>query len=296
MTKERPHILIVDDEQSNLEIVTEFLSDCHYKISTAADGILAWEILRNSPSAFDVILLDRIMPNMDGMQVLQLIKEHPELKHCPVIFQSALTSQNDILEGLESGAFYYLTKPFEKAMLLSVIKTAVRDRLQHKDIFDNLKQTHKTLGLMKLASFEFKTLEEARSLALLISQVCPEPEKIVMGLTELMINAIEHGNLGISYTEKSNLNARGDWETEINRRLKQDEFAHKYAEVSYTQQNDKQTITIIDQGNGFDWRSYLDFDPARVMDNHGRGIAIANKLCFSQIEYQGLGNIVCAII
>ncbi len=289
MEKHKAHILIVDDEELNLEIISEYLFDS-YKISTAEDGAIAWEMLEKTPEAFDVILLDRMMPNMNGMEVLEKIKHHPILQYCPVIFQTAKASVTDISEGLNAGAFYYLTKPFEEDVLLSVIKTAVNDRFRYQQIQDNLEQTNLTMGKLNSAVFEFKNLEDARSIASLVSNACPEPEKIVMGLTELMVNAIEHGNLGITYDEKSVLNEQGSWINEVANRLQMEQNINKVASISFQRYADKIEITITDQGNGFDWESYMDFDPSRVMDNHGRGIAIANKLSFSSVEYCGKGN------
>ncbi len=295
MENNQAHILIVDDEILNLEIVSEYLSD-GYQISTAENGVIAWEMLENSPNEFDVILLDRMMPNMNGMEVLEKIKQHPILQHCPVIFQTAKASASDIAEGINAGAYYYLTKPFDENVLLSVTKTAVEDRLRYKEILDNLEQTNLTMGMLTSASFEFKTLDEARSIASLVSNACPEPAGIVMGLTELLINAVEHGNLGITYAEKSILNEQGTWVNEVNTRLQLVENINKTASVNFLRSPDYIEITVIDQGEGFDWKEYMDFDPDRVMDNHGRGIAVANKLSFSAVEYKGKGNEVCATL
>ena len=295
MENNQAHILIVDDEILNLEIVSEYLSD-DYQISTAENGVIAWEMLEKSPNDFDVILLDRMMPNMNGMEVLEKIKQHPILQHCPVIFQTAKASASDIAEGINAGAYYYLTKPFDENVLLSVTKTAVEDRLRYKEILDNLEQTKLTMDMLTSASFEFKTLDEARSIASLVSNACPEPAGIVMGLTELLINAVEHGNLGITYAEKSILNEQGTWVDEVNTRLQLVENINKTASVNFLRSPDYIEITVIDQGEGFDWKDYMDFDPDRVMDNHGRGIAIANKLSFSAVEYKGKGNEVCATL
>lgn len=293
MANNQAHILIVDDEIFNLEIISEYLDD-NYKISTAEDGVIAWKMLEKSPDDFDVILLDRMMPNMNGLEVLAKIKQHPVLQYCPVIFQTAKASVSDIAEGMNAGAYYYLTKPFEEELLLSVIKTAVNDRLCFKEILQNLEQTKLTMGMLNSAVFEFKTLEEARSIASLISNACPEPASIVMGLTELMVNAVEHGNLGISYDEKSILNELGTWIEEVNIRLQLPENINKIASIDFRRLADTIDITITDQGQGFNWKTYMDFDPNRLMDNHGRGIAIANQLSFSSIEYKEKGNKVCA--
>ena len=293
MANNQAHILIVDDEELNLEIISEYLED-NYTISTAEDGLIAWEMLEKSPDDFDVILLDRMMPNMNGLEVLEKIKQHPVLQHCPVIFQTAKASISDIAEGMNAGAYYYLTKPFAEEVLLSVTKTAVNDRLHYKEIQQNLEQTKLTMSMLNSAVFEFQTLEQARSIASLISNACPEPAGIVMGLTELMVNAVEHGNLGITYDEKSTLNEQGTWIEEINKRLQLYENTNKTASINFQRHTETIEITITDQGAGFDWKTYMDFDPNRVMDNHGRGIAVANKLSFSSVEYKGKGNKVCA--
>lgn len=295
MENNQAHILIVDDEIFNLEIISEYLDD-HYQISTAEDGAIAWSMLEQSPNNYDVILLDRMMPNMNGMEVLKNIKQHPELKYCPVIFQTAKASVTDIAEGIDAGAYYYLTKPFEEEVLLSVIKTAVSDQLRFKEIQQDLQKSNISMGKLTSACFEFKTLDDARSIATLVSNACPEPTAIVMGLTELMVNAIEHGNLGITYAEKSSLNESGTWGSEVNTRMQLVENIDKTASVNFVRHLNYIEITVIDQGEGFDWKKYMDFDPERVMDNHGRGIAIANKLSFSAVEYKGKGNEVCATL
>lgn len=286
-----PHVLVVDDEPFNVEIVSEFLEENGgYRISTAEDGAIALKMMEAAPEDFDVILLDRMMPNMNGMEVLQKMKQHEILRYCPVIFQTAKTNTEDIAEGLEAGAHYYLTKPFEEDVLLSVVKTAVRDRQRYKKMQVSLDINKELMGLLKAASFEFRTLDEARSLAALLCNACPEPGKVLMGLTELMVNAVEHGNLAVTYAEKSILNGSGTWYEEVERRLTLDEYSDRRASIYFQLDDGKIEITIKDQGIGFDCQSYMDFDPSRVMDNHGRGIAIANKMSFSSVEYRGCGN------
>jgi len=283
-------LLVVDDEPLNLAIITELLEDENYQIETAEDGAIAWEMLQLAPESYDVILLDRMMPNMCGMELLAKIKHHQILKHCPVIFQTAKVSPEEISEGLNAGAHYYITKPYDECVLLSVIKTAVDDRLLYKKMRDSLAKNNSIMHLLRQACFEFKTIDEARSLATLLSNACPEPDKTIMGLTELMINAVEHGNLEISYQEKSRFNRQGIWLEEVNKRLSATAYENRIASVQFQSGTNGVEIIIRDQGNGFDWANYMDFDPSRVMDSHGRGIAIANKLSFSSVEYIGTGN------
>ena len=289
-----PVILVVDDEPLNLDIIEEFLTGKgqNYTVETAIDGIEAMEKLEANSTKYDVVLLDRMMPRMSGMEVLEKMSAHSELKHIPVILQTAKVSKEDILEGLKAGAYYYLTKPFTSDILHSVVKTAVKDRGYNKALLASLNVTKSSVKLLKNAHFEFRSLEDVRAVSSLIACACDEPDKIAMGLSELMINAIEHGNLDIGYEEKSELRKRDLWESEIEKRLGFTENKEKYASVDVLNDLENVTFTISDQGNGFEWDDFMEFDTSRVMDNHGRGIAMANKLYFSKLEYQGNGNTV----
>ena len=291
-----PVILVVDDEPLNLDIIEEFLTGKGqpYVVETANDGIEAMEKLEADPNKYDVVLLDRMMPRMSGMEVLEKMSAHSELKYIPVILQTAKVSKEDILEGLKAGAYYYLTKPFTSDILHSVVNTAVKDRGYNKALLASLNVTKSSVKLLKNAQFQFQNLEDVRAVSSLIACTCNEADKIAMGLSELMINAIEHGNLNIGYEEKSELRKQGLWEAEIEKRLKLPENMDSFAFVDVINDSKGVTFTITDQGNGFQWDDFMEFDTERVMDNHGRGIAMANKLYFSSVEYQGKGNVVSA--
>lgn len=296
MSDHRPRILVVDDEEFNLEIIQGYLEDEGYLLDFARDGVEAWEMLEREPESYDAVLLDRMMPRMDGMRVLGRIKEHPRLRATPVILQTARAGKEDVVEGIRAGAHYYLAKPFDEAMLVSVVRTATRDGGQYRGMREELRETTHTLGLMRGGRFRYRTLAEARALSALLASACPRAETVAMGLAELMINAVEHGNLGISYAEKSALNEAGEWEAEVERRLARADQAERHVEVEFTRDETRIRIAIADQGPGFDWSSYLSLAPERAMDNHGRGIAMAGILSFSHIEYRGCGNEVVATI
>src|SRR5690606_17200266 len=136
----------------------------------------------------------------------------------------------------------------------------------------------------------FRTLEEAKHIAYYVANCCPEPENTVFGLSELMINAVEHGNLGITFAEKTQLVLEGVWEKEVRRRLQLDEHRHKFGTLTFEADEGLITITITDKGDGFVWQEYLEFKPARMTAPHGRGIAMTNALNFSKLEYRRGGR------
>jgi CheY-like chemotaxis protein len=285
-----PNVLIVDDEPFNVEILLEYLEDTGYSLHTAEDGQEAWEKLEADPGLYDVVILDRMMPRMNGMQVLERIKQHPELQSVPVILQTALAAQDEILEGLQAGAYYYLTKPFDEAMLRSVMSTAVDDRMRYRRALEDSDLVGRTFGLMREGIFEFQSLNSARDLSTVLANACPDPRRVVIGLTELLVNAVEHGNLGITYDEKGRLREQDRWEDEVNARLADADNAEKQVVVRFVQEDDCIRVRIEDQGGGFDWQKYTEMDPARAFDSHGRGIAMSKMVSFDSLNYLGCGN------
>jgi CheY-like chemotaxis protein len=292
------YILVVDDEPLNLIIIGEYLGAAEegYQWETAENGDQAWQMLEEAPERYAAVLLDRMMPKMDGMQVLARIKTHPVLKEVPVILQTARAAKEDIEEGIKAGAYYYLTKPYQEEELLSIVRTAVHDHLRYLALRRELDSKNAVLALMHSSEFRYRTLEEARNLASILAQACPSPETTITGLVELMVNAVEHGNLSISYDEKGELNDKGKWEQEVQRRLQLPEFRDKQVDVTFTRENGEIRITITDQGEGFDCQPYLEISAERGAHNHGRGIALARMISFERLEYQGMGNQVLAVI
>jgi anti-sigma regulatory factor (Ser/Thr protein kinase) len=135
--------------------------------------------------------------------------------------------------------------------------------------------------------FRFRTLDEGEYLALGIAHACDAPEQVV-AISELLCNAVEHGNLGITYDEKSKYIKEDTFYTEIERRLALPENASKYVEIKLKKSRNDMTVLITDQGPGFDFKKYLVLDETRVFHMHGRGIALANS--FADLQYLGTGN------
>lgn len=291
MVDDKPVVLAVDDEQFNLEIIKEYLSEINIETVCVESGELALIQLKQSPQKFSAVLLDRMMPGIDGIEVLKKIKADEKLNRLPVIMQTAKAGKEDMLEGLDAGAHYYLSKPYDQQTLLAIISTAVRDYQRFNHIQKNLEQSAQTLKLMDNGVFSFKTLDEARGLSSLLAKTCPEADSVVFILTELMINAVEHGNLGISYSEKSKLISDEKWEDEVTQRLNLPENVDKYVTIEFDRRSSEEIVFLItDQGAGFDWQQYMEVSPNRAFDSHGRGIAMANSLSLNHIEYLNSGN------
>ena len=289
-------VLVVDDHSIDQKLLVHHLTPEGYDVATASDGAEAWDILNADPDAFDVVLLDRAMPRLNGVELLTRIKADHRLRTLPVIMQTALSKREEILEGVRAGAYYYLTKPYDVEMLRTVIRTAVDDYRRYRELQTRMRKGVDSLRLMRRADFLFQTIQQARDLGMLLAITCPDPAATVLGLTELLINAVEHGNLGITYEEKSRIDNVAEWMREVDRRLAIPENAAKHAEVHFLRADGRIEFHIRDQGKGFDWQKYLNVDPTRAFDTHGRGIAMANRFSFSKLEYRGNGSEVIGTI
>lgn len=289
-------ILIIDDEPLNLEIIEAHLETDNYQLIKANNGEQAWSLLQANPEKYDVIILDRMMPRMDGMELLTNIKDHELMEQTPVIMQTAKVEKQDIVDGLKAGAFYYLTKPYDGDVLKAVVRSAVHDSAQYKSLQETLREGRQIFKLMTSGKFKIRDLQECNMVASQMAHICPQPHRVVTGISELLINGLEHGNLGIGYDEKSSLMRSGKWQYEVERRLKSSENSNAYVELEFNVTAESVLITIRDQGKGFDWTPYMDFDPSRAFDPHGRGIVVARLSSFDDLEYLGKGNEVVATV
>lgn len=295
-TQNQIRVLVVEDDPILSQVLSENLLAEGYAPDNVHNGEDAWARLIAQPERYSLVLLDRRMPGVDGLEVLRRIKSDPDLTYLPVVMQTAMTEPEDILAGLNAGAHYYLTKPFTAETLLAIVRTAVRDFQHAQALRREVGLSTQTLRHLARAEFRYRTPEEARDIATLLSHACPDARQAALGLFELMLNAVEHGNLGITYGEKSRLIDLSELQVEIRRRLLHPNYAQRWARVEMTRTGQDIQFLISDEGEGFDWRRYLRIDPERAFDNHGRGIAMAAMLSFQRLEYQGRGNQVLAVV
>ena len=117
-------ILIVDDEVMMTDLLSDFLSDRGYRTETANSSAEALELLPHKP---DLIILDVNMPDMDGLELCQIIREHVS---CPIVFVTARITEQDKIIGLQYGGDDYITKPFKLGEVLSRINALLRRSAQ----------------------------------------------------------------------------------------------------------------------------------------------------------------------
>ncbi len=129
-------VLIVDDVPANVRLLQAKLEADYYEVVSAADGHAALQLAVDSQP--DIILLDVMMPGIDGYEVCRQLKSDPETRHIPIILITALDGREDRLSGLESGADDFLTKPFDDVILMARLRALVRlkqmvDDIRHRE-------------------------------------------------------------------------------------------------------------------------------------------------------------------
>jgi DNA-binding response OmpR family regulator len=292
LSNKRPVVLCVDDEEVNLEIIEMHLRKANYDYLSAKSGEEGLDIL--AKNHVDIILLDRMMPGIDGIKFLKIIKADPKFRNIPVILQTAVTGEKETIVGIEAGAYYYITKPFSSSMLVSIVNSACREKKQSDTLKSEITNLSGVIDNIRSCNFEIQTFEDARKLSSYLSRFAYDPNKYVVGLTSLMINAIEHGNLEVGFEAKNDLLVKGLYDDEIKARLNNPIYKNRKVSVElHKKDKENQYVVIIkDEGKGFSWEEYINFEPTRMTDPNGRGIAMANIMNPGGVEYWSKGNVV----
>lgn len=171
----RPTLLIVDDAPKNLQVLATILREKGYRLSIAPGGRQALDIVgRFRP---DLILLDIVMPELDGFEVCRRLKDSPDTRDIPVIFLTAKTEADDIVRGFELGAVDYVTKPFNRAELLARINTHLKLKKAHEELLE-MEQQNAALAMAVTANHEIN-----------------QPLTVLQGSVELFMKSIDQGQL-----------------------------------------------------------------------------------------------------
>lgn len=225
---------------------------------------------------------------------LRRFNKNKEAKYIPFIgLQTQQLTEPSVSRQL---FFHVLNVPQHEMSLAHTIISAQSDYKRYQALLSEVKSRTSAIGLINAGKFRLQTLHQAEALTTMLSLACPEPAIVALGLSELLVNAIEHGNLNITYQEKSALLESGDWDQEIERRLTDKDNIDKYVEVIFQRYDDKITLSVTDHGSGFNWKEHLTADTDNITKKHGRGIAIAIAMGFSNLKYNDKGNAVTATI
>lgn len=142
---ELTQVLLVDDNSKYLKDALPFYG---YEVTVALDGVQALKELANESNKFDIVLLDVMMPNMNGWDTLKAIRKNEKTKHLPVIMLTAVNEDQKMVTGLKIGADDYIVKPFVLPNLLARMEAVLRRSIRQKEISQDVIQTQVSIDLL----------------------------------------------------------------------------------------------------------------------------------------------------
>jgi len=280
-------ILIADDQPLLRNMLVKVMRESGLEPIEAENGEKAIELFRTFHPA--VVLSDIMMPKMDGLTLLREIKKID--MRAAVILMTGHGNEEILLKALRGGAANYFKKPFNVQEIVEVIKNL----LQHQLEID-LSHLYSPFLVRERKSFIFKTVEA--DIFPIIHQITLQLQNIIgnaellnakVGIEEMLKNAIEHGNLGITTEEKHQAIARGQFGELLKQRLNSGGNADKRIFVNAEITADHFIVTIQDEGAGFDWRGLPALEPESLLRYAGRGIFLT-RIYFDEVLYNQRGN------
>lgn len=296
-----PRILLLEPDTITRDEIEQTLTYKNFEVVSSLypdDVLFEGEITdgKNAPPIGLILISDDFDRHIlsESSLVLGAAKMLPQ--QIPVVVMTKNADQRSSLELVVNNWFHTLKKPCAPEILSSVVCAAINQFNHVRDLLHELETRSSAIGLITSGSFELQTLNEARNLATMLTLACPKAEQVAIGLSELLQNAIEHGNLEIGFNFKTELLETGSLFQEIQERLEMAPYRERIVRVGFTRTEKEIVFTIQDEGQGFNWRKYLTIDDARLTSGHGRGIALAKMVAFSELNYNGSGNKVTARI
>lgn len=289
-----PHslsLLLVDDDPSSCDFLAECLTDMDLSVRAAASGEEGIAVCESAPP--DIVLTDIHMPGMGGLAFAKQVRERwPD---CPVIVITGQGDEASAIAALKAGASDYLKKPVTVDDLHATVRRAVA-----------VAQSCRAELLMNLPvdRMDFQVVVDNASARIvsLINTLVRDTEPFLtrrarfglrMALQEMLLNAIEHGNLEISYQEKLDALGRGQYEEFLDARCREARFRDRRVTVQMLIDRGQRRISyrIRDEGRGFDWRTQLATSVgSRLLTGAaGRGIFLSRSLVPDQ-TYNERGN------
>ena len=286
-------ILVVDDQREILSMLKDVLEAKGFEVVTAADGMEAIEAYKEHRPSFT--LTDISMPGMTGLELLKQIKTLNS--EAAVMLMTGAGTETYAIDALRGGAINYFNKPLDINELVETIK---RYSMLASGFDFELYAGRFLVGETLKLELE-NDLDQVNNAVQMILNHCravfamDDLFTLRFGLYEMLVNSIEHGNLGITYEQKTKALEQNQLTELINERVIDPDRAARRVHIECMITPEQMACTIRDEGEGFDHSVYSNApDPEALFEElgvslHGRGIMLTS-LQFDQVQFNDRGN------
>lgn len=281
-------VLAIEDSDSAKTNIIEFFRNSGYLVTTVSEEDDLITKLKGKDH-FDFILVNHdIIPKLSD-DFFDILNEAKQMDDFKIILQIGDTANDNYLGNIKAVDFC-VNNTCTGEVIESFIHSLADESRRYHNLREEYLAIQNSLLFVEDAKFKVRTLEEVNDLSQFLSNFCPEPDKAMLGILEIMINSVEHGNLGITTDEKNILLEKGTWLQEIDKRLAMKKNLDKFIDVTLFNTRKEIAIEIKDQGSGFDFKKFMIKDPGKSLGFNGRGIATAKMLSIDSLEYFDNGS------
>jgi CheY-like chemotaxis protein/anti-sigma regulatory factor (Ser/Thr protein kinase) len=284
-------ILLIDDEALVRDELGGLLRDESYEVFTAGDGEEGLALFRSSQP--DMVITDVRMPRRDGLSVAVTIRrEDPTV---PVTVITGHGSEAMVIEALRAGVTDFIKKPVRLDDLIASLARMEAARCPPGPERDELPAS---VELWEQA-WSYNVSNDPAVIPRFVDHLLrccaagldrTDTLELSLALRELILNAVEHGNLGLTYEEKTHALERGTMERLLRERAGQAQLAGRRVTVIARRLERRLIVHVADEGEGFDWRALPDpTDVPNLLSTHGRGILLA-RLSVDSLTFNERGN------
>ena len=277
----------MDDQEALRTLLARLLEREGFDPLQAEDGAKAVELYKTESPL--VVVSDIMMPRMDGLSLLTEIR-HID-RNATVILMTGQGNEDVLLKALRGGATNFFKKPFAVRELIEEIRKVVEFRLEaaRSSLFSPLLVEETKTFVMPRADSPFFPI--INQITLQLPCILPSEDilNLKIGIEEVITNAIEHGNLGISFDEKSKAFQEGRLPELIAAKGRQSDAAGRCVRITSRLSPERFEITVRDDGQGFDWRNLPAVEPENLLAFNGRGLFLT-KIYFDEVAFNDAGN------
>ncbi len=277
--------------------IDEQLRKLGFELAYLPETLSALEELEALAATCSAVILDWRSDAPKRGEFAEALARRAAEASLPVLTLGAAGRAEDIQLASEAGLSTIISMPCRLADLKQALDTLLK-RVQLDEPAGEF-CLNDAVSLLESCKFRFRTPADVDMLVPIIARLFPHPERSAAGLAELMMNAVEHGNLEIGHERKAEWVARGIYRSELLKRLQTPPYSSRWAELIVNRRDDGFMIVIMDEGCGFCWQDVVHKDrpeDGAVTAACGEGLARVGRESFDDLRFNQIGNQVTAFI